>query len=1098
MNKTLLLHIALWITWASFSQNTPNINNSLCDSNNDGAEMFDMNAISNEILGNLSPNDYNISHHLSQSDAVNNLNPLPASYTNITNPQLIFANLINTTTNQSTIIAYNLIVNSPPIAPVVTTTSCLNSTNSVCFDLTSVVPTITQGNTNFDIVFYENYNPQSTVNVPITNLNCYTAAPISGTTNSFLPVQYTIEDLITGCITTSGLVELIGVQCNPCPAVSNISVSNITETSADYSWVENGNATEWQIEISINGIVSQIFTATTNPYTIYGLTCGQTVQIGITPFCSATQTTNMVYTTFTTLSCNPSGQPQDLSMCTSTSQYCFDLTQNDANILANLDPNEHTITYHPTQSDADNNTNSLTASYCVTNGTTTVIYSRISNNVNGNYYTNSFNVSVSNINPTVQQLIPMEQCDTDGNGNIDFDLTTVAAQISSTNSIAFYTSLADAQTEQNAIISPTIYNVTVQSNAVIIFIRESVTNDCDNIYTVNLSTFPNCNLASVCSLSNSLCGALGNAFPNTIGIPSTGSLGCLTTTPNPTWFYLPISSSGTINLMIQQSTDPNIGTNNIDVDYVLLGPFTDPVSPCVNQITPNYIVNCSYSSSAVEYPTITNAQAGEYYLIMVTNYSNQSGYIKISELGNSQGTIECSGIRLNAFLDTNNNGSQDAGENNFPLGQFHYEMNNNGIVHNIVAPTGIYNIYDSNSSNSYDIGFDIDPSYASMYNIITPSYSNVSIIANNGVIVYNFPITTTQVYSDVAVTIIPINAPRPGFTYTNKVVYSNLGNQTVSGTLLFNNDPNVSITSIGQAGTTPTANGFSYSYSNLTPFETRSFDVIMQIPPVPTVNAGQNLTNTASITPLAGDINQQNNTFSLTQIVVNAYDPNDKMEAHGEEILHSSFTSEDYLFYTIRFENTGNASAINIKINDVLDIKLDETSIKMVDASHEYTLDRVNNNLTWTMDNIMLPVSVQNTPIGKGYISFKIKPKSGYAVGDIIPNTASIYFDYNPPIITNTFNTEFVAALSSDAFENKIFNIYPNPAKNVITVSSNNTNESIQSIAIYDVLGKTVLNRKGLNVSQEILYLDELLTGVYTIEIISNSKNISRKKLIIE
>ena len=61
----------------------------------------------------------------------------------------------------------------------------------------------------------------------------------------------------------------------------------------------------------------------------------------------------------------------------------------------------------------------------------------------------------------------------------------------------------------------------------------------------------------------------------------------------------------------------------------------------------------------------------------------------------------------------------------------------------------------------------------------------------------------------------------------------------------------------------------------------------------------------------------------------------------------------------------------------------------------------------------MLPVSVANTMTGKGYITFKIKPKPGYAVGDIIPNNASIYFDFNPAIITNTFQTEFVALFRS-------------------------------------------------------------------------------------
>jgi uncharacterized repeat protein (TIGR01451 family) len=135
------------------------------------------------------------------------------------------------------------------------------------------------------------------------------------------------------------------------------------------------------------------------------------------------------------------------------------------------------------------------------------------------------------------------------------------------------------------------------------------------------------------------------------------------------------------------------------------------------------------------------------------------------------------------------------------------------------------------------------------------------------------------------------------------------------------------------------------------------------------------------------------------------------MESHGERILHSTFTANDYLYYTIRFENTGTASAINVRVNDVLDSRLDENTIRMISASHNYIMDRVDNNLTWRFDDIQLPVSVANTTTGKGYITFQVKPRVGFAVGDIIPNTASIYFDFNPAIITNTFNTELIDTL---------------------------------------------------------------------------------------
>ena len=483
---------------------------------------------------------------------------------------------------------------------------------------------------------------------------------------------------------------------------------------------------------------------------------------------------------------------------------------------------------------------------------------------------------------------------------------------------------------------------------------------------------------------------------------------------------------------------------------------------------------------------------------MVTNFSNQAGYIRITQVGTSQGALDCSGLQLNAFLDLNGNGTQDTGEINFPLGTFTYQLNDNGNNINVTSPFGEYPIYDDNATNSYDLSYAVLPEYASYYSVSISSYNDVSVVIGAGLQTYNFPVTVTQPYTDVATYIVPLQQPRPGFTYKNKVVYANLGSQTVaSGTLTFTKDPNVVITNNTQAGTTLNTSGFTYNYSNLLPFEVRSMDVTMQVPNIPTVQLGQLLTNTASVTPLAGDVVPLNNTNSSTQIVIGAYDPNDKMESRGNQILHSSFTSSDYLYYTIRFENTATASAINIRVEDLLDAKLDEGSIRMISSSHEYTMERMGANLKWSFDNVQLPPSVTNTDIGKGYITFKIKPKVGYAIGDIIPNTANIYFDFNPAIVTNTFTTEFVAALAVDTFDESNITMYPNPAKNQVAISLDNTNEVIANVNVIDMLGKQVIRLNKVNEVTKSIDLSNLNSGIYFIEIETQNKLVVKRKLII-
>lgn len=75
--------------------NQPN-NYYICDdSNNDGLYTFNLTEFNSDILGSQSNSTYNISYHLSQNDADENLSPLGTDYTIISNPQTIYARVNN-------------------------------------------------------------------------------------------------------------------------------------------------------------------------------------------------------------------------------------------------------------------------------------------------------------------------------------------------------------------------------------------------------------------------------------------------------------------------------------------------------------------------------------------------------------------------------------------------------------------------------------------------------------------------------------------------------------------------------------------------------------------------------------------------------------------------------------------------------------------------------------------------------------------------------------------------------------------------------------------------------------------------------------------
>lgn len=457
-----------------------------------------------------------------------------------------------------------------------------------------------------------------------------------------------------------------------------------------------------------------------------------------------------------------------------------------------------------------------------------------------------------------------------------------------------------------------------------------------------------------------------------------------------------------------------------------------------------------------------------------------NGYQVYSKAFDQQGVVLNipDGFKFNAFIDSNENGTQETNEEDFTLGYFTYTVNDGDTVHTLYGSDPI--VYESGPFMTYDVTFVVYPEYASYYNLVTSNYIDVSIVGNPGVTTYNFPLTATP-YQDVAVHMYNGTTATPGFPYVNYITYTNNGNQTIpAGTVTLFTDVDFPITS--SETITTNANGFTFNFTNLLPFESRTMTFSMQVPTIPTVALGDIVSTAASISFAVGDAVEENNLSVVNTTIVGSYDPNDKAENNNGKVMHELFTQDDYLNYTIRFENTGTANAFTVKVTDVLEDKLDETSIRMIGASHDYTLERIGSELTWTFNNIQLPPSVINTQIGHGYIAFKVKPKPGYLLGDIIENTADIYFDFNPAIVTNTTSTEFVSLLNIDDFVSNELKVYPNPVKNLLNIVSNNS--TVESILVYDLLGKTILS-KSVNGTSTMIDVSGLSNGIYLVKVVA-------------
>ena len=453
-------------------------------------------------------------------------------------------------------------------------------------------------------------------------------------------------------------------------------------------------------------------------------------------------------------------------------------------------------------------------------------------------------------------------------------------------------------------------------------------------------------------------------------------------------------------------------------------------------------------------------------------------------------------IVLVSFVDQNGNGVKDNGEINFTAGNFTAEMNNSGTVNNISSSLGSHTIYDADPANTYDFGYQINAEYASYYSTVATPFNDINIPTNSGTQVFYFPVVLTQSFTDVTVTIVPVTSPVAGQTFSNRIEFRNTGIAPAAGTLTFTKDPAVSIVSVSPSGTTPSATGFTHNYVALQPNEVRSFLVHMSVPAIPVVNIDDVLTCTAAIYAGENDLFIDNNSFSNAQVVAASYDPNDKMEAHGGYIPINEFDAQDYLIYTIRFQNTGTSNAISVRLEDMLDEMLDEESIRVISASHDYVMQRTDNQVTWNFDYIQLPPMLQSEELSKGYVTFKIKVKPGFSAGDIIPNGAEIYFDSNPAIVTNVFNTEFQAPLSTVDFSSSEMLMFPNPAEDTVYIQLKNSSDAIEMVTIYDVVGKQIMMRKP-SASQASVDVSALSKGVYMVEVITMSQSRNIRKLII-
>ncbi len=364
---------------------------------------------------------------------------------------------------------------------------------------------------------------------------------------------------------------------------------------------------------------------------------------------------------------------------------------------------------------------------------------------------------------------------------------------------------------------------------------------------------------------------------------------------------------------------------------------------------------------------------------------------------------------------------------------------------------------------------------------IDTTFTLVKGVLSNG---YNFPAVCGS--ADVAVqNIRPLGAVFPGRKhrltikagFLSKSILENCQNSGDSATIKVKVNGKVSYQ--GMAYSTPSPNsisGTTYTWriKDLMKFNN---DLDMYFKVDTNAQSTDSIVVNVEIRPLGIDKDTSNNKLKFVYKVSNSYDPNIK-ETYPEKVLPKY---NDWFYYTIHFQNTGNAPAYNIRLEDSIDALLDYETMEVLDYSHPNRIAFNKNILKFYFDDIMLPDSFTDSKGSIGYVQYRIKPKANLPLGTKIHNTAYIYFDYNSPVVTNTTINEYAEPKGNNIkpIANDAFVIYPNPSHGVFKLQLKNNSST--KLTILNSMGQ-VIKQAEIN-GQAMIDLSAYANGIYFVRI---------------
>ncbi|MBS1647925.1 MAG: T9SS type A sorting domain-containing protein [Bacteroidetes bacterium] len=521
--------------------------------------------------------------------------------------------------------------------------------------------------------------------------------------------------------------------------------------------------------------------------------------------------------------------------------------------------------------------------------------------------------------------------------------------------------------------------------------------------------------------------------------------------------------------------------------------------------TPPYSYNWYPLSSSAA--TISGVATGR-YSVTVTDALGCTA-TSLFSLGYNTANNSCyCTVTGTVYYDANGNCIQDAGEP--PLQ--HILVKNNNVV--TAYPVSSYMFTDTSGIYSFILptgSYNIQEVIQHLYPLSACQSNNnvLNITASSGcTYTVNFANNINPLH-DVHIINSSINYLTPGGSYAQQVIIQNDGTVTENniqlryandGQLLYLGASGINLSLVNPLLSLHWYN--NTSTISLTPGASTAALINYNVPTNIPISTNVDFVDTTSYTsPVSNWLNDYtpwNNIGSYSGEVVESFDPNFK-EVYPKGIGPLGYVnSNDTVFdYVIHFQNTGTANANKIIVMDTLDANFNWESLRPGYSNHNYIASMTNNGLvSFTFNNINLPYQ-NNSALGSiGTIAYSIHAKKGLPQGTQFKNRAAIFFDYNPPVLTNqTINTinnsASINQINSSSNGGEAMLLYPNPASDNCIVKIS-VEESINTqLNLYSIGGQLIQSvhlclTKGENVVP--FSVASLASGFYIARIVVKDK----------